>query len=57
MPMIELDRGIAFSAFRTTGRAYKNGQNLVSSALPYCRLTGARVARQRCPILHMNWSK
>lgn len=42
---------IAFSAFLTTGRADIKGQNDIRSALPYCRLSGARVARQRCPTL------
>lgn len=51
MAMIEFWRWFAFSAFLTTGRADKKGQSLFSSALPYCRLSGARVARQRCPIL------
>ena len=51
MTMFEFCRWIAFSAFRTTGRADIKGQNDFRSALPYCRLSGARVARQRCPTL------
>jgi len=51
MAVIELSRLFAFSAFLTTGRANKKGQNVLRSALPYCRLSGARVARQRCPVL------
>ncbi len=51
MPVIEPNRKGAFSAFLTTGRAEKKGQNVLRSALPYGRLSGARVARQRCPTL------
>jgi hypothetical protein len=51
MAMIELRPKIAFSAFLTTGRADQKGQNVLRSALPYGRLSGARVARQRCPTL------
>ena len=57
MAQIEIKRLPAFSAFRATGRAEAKGQNQVRSALPYSRWVGARVARQRCPILHPSrWS-
>jgi len=54
MAQIELERLFAFIAFGATGRA---GQNDARPALPYSRWVGARVARQRCPILHPSrWS-
>lgn len=41
----------AFIAFETSNRAVNNGQMDFSSALSFCLLLGAQVARQRCPIL------
>lgn len=51
MTQAETDRLCAFIAFLAASRAEAKGQNQVSSALPYSRWAGARVARQRCPIL------
>jgi len=51
MPVIELRRWIAFTAFLDNRQGRKKGRTWIRSALPYCRLPGARVARQRCPIL------
>lgn len=50
MPMINLPLPFAFIAFLTSGRADKNGQSFVHSALPFSHPVGAQVARQRCPI-------
>lgn len=41
----------AFIALGTSDRAVKNGQMDFSSALSFCHLLGAQVARQRCLIL------
>jgi hypothetical protein len=51
MSMTDSARAFAFTALPTSSRAEQKGQNHLRSALPYSHLIGARVARQRCPIL------
>ncbi len=51
MSQTELIQAFAFSALETSGRAKQKGQNNLRSALPYSHLIGARIARQRCPVL------
>lgn len=51
MSMSKSSAPFAFIAFETSNRAVNNGQMDFSSALSFCHLLGAQVARQRCPIL------
>jgi hypothetical protein len=43
---------LRLSLWRLPAGQNKKGQNKVCSVLPYSRSSGARGARQRCPILH-----
>ena len=51
MSMNNSSSPFAFIAFGTSDRTVKNGQMDFSTALSFCHLLGAQVARQRCPIL------
>ena len=52
MVRTETDTSLRLSHWRLPAGQNKKGQNKVCSVLPFSRSSGARVARQRCPILH-----
>jgi len=51
MAQTDIDDPFVFIAFLTTGRARKRAERRPPCPA-YRRLSGARVARQRCPILY-----
>jgi hypothetical protein len=52
MVRTETHPSLRLSHWRLPAGQNKKGQNKICSVLTFSRSSGARVARQRCPILH-----